>query len=322
MILRGKPLIIVSHPRSGSHFLINSIRQNADNLFGVQKPFFALDSLMVPGDKSLSEKFIKWFNETNDLNKTPVIEVKCLIEDLEHFINKMPKDRLDVQIVDYILKEGIFINLIRDPRECLLSWYKLGKSGGAMAFSSSKLRLANLRYEDFYKLTNIHKLTYKDFEDYDTSTVKYCAYHHYSWHQNVSKKKGLLIYYKDLNGDFLKTLNTIFDFLKKNFNYSKWPEKYVRPPNAYQSRYYRKIGKLIRRFEGVIYSKITRKILRFFFKVEINNLRKIIESAFLSSQLPLVDRDYKANAKTNDQILEHYNEAYKKYSNDLQTKFR
>ena len=68
MILKGKPLIIVSHPRSGSHFLINSIRQNADNLFGVQKPFFALDSLMVPGDKSLSENFIKWFNQTNDLN--------------------------------------------------------------------------------------------------------------------------------------------------------------------------------------------------------------------------------------------------------------
>jgi len=322
LILKGKPLIIVSHPRSGSHFLINSIRQNADNLFGVQKPFFALDSLMVPGDKTLSENFIKWFNETNNLNKTPVIEVKCLIEDLEQFVNKMSKNRLDVQVVEYILREGIFINLIRDPRECLLSWYKLSKSGGAMAFSSSKLRLANLKYEDFYKLTNLHKLTYRDFDEYDTSTVKYCAYHHYSWYQNVSKKNGLLVYYKDLDEDFLKTINTIFIFLKKNFNYSRWPENYIRPPNAYQSRYYRKIGKLIKRFERIIYSKITRKILRFFFKTEIDNLRKIIESAFLSSQLPLVDRDYKPNQKTNDVILEHYNQAYKKYSNDLQTKFR
>ena len=59
MEIKGKPLIIVSHPRSGSHFLINSIRQNADNLFGVQKPFFALDSLLVPGDKSVAENYQK-----------------------------------------------------------------------------------------------------------------------------------------------------------------------------------------------------------------------------------------------------------------------
>ncbi len=103
MEIKGKPLIIVSHPRSGSHFLINSIRQNADNLFGVQKPFFALDSLLVPGDKSVAENFYKWFTETVALNKTPVIEAKCLKEDCEAFVKKMPESRLDVKIIKHIL---------------------------------------------------------------------------------------------------------------------------------------------------------------------------------------------------------------------------
>ena len=321
MILEKKPIIVVSHPRSGSHFLINSLRQNADNLFGVQKPFFALDSLLVPGDKTNSEKFIKWYKEVISLKKTPVIEAKCLLEDLEQFVNKMPKDRLDVQIINHILKEGIFINLIRDPRECLLSWYKLSKSGGAMAFGASKIRLANLSYKDFHELPNIHKLTYKDFSDYDTSTVKYCAYHHYSWEKHVSNKKGLIVYYKDLNENFNETIIYVFGFLKKNFNHNYWPERFVRPPNAYKSRYYRKIGKLIKKFEGFIYSKFSEKILKSLFRIDVNNLRKAIDSAFLSSQVPLVDKDYKPDQKTNDQILKNYNEAYKKYSGDIQKNF-
>ena len=107
----------------------------------------------------------------------------------------MPKDRTDVKIIDHILKEGIFINIIRDPRESLLSWYKLSKSGGAMTFSASKVRLAKLTYKDFYKFTNIHKLPHKDFSDYDTSTVKYCAYHHYSWKRYVTNNKGYFVYY-------------------------------------------------------------------------------------------------------------------------------
>jgi len=320
MEIKGKPLIIVSHPRSGSHFLINSIRQNADNLFGVQKPFFALDSLLVPGDKSVAENFYKWFTETVALNKTPVIEAKCLKEDCEAFVKKMPESRLDVKIIKHILKEGIFINLIRDPRESLLSWYKLSKSGGAMAFSASKVRLSNLNFKDFFELPNIHKLTYRDFNDYDTSTIKFCAYHHFSWRKNLGDK-GLFVYYRELNGDFQNTIKKVFDFLKKNFNYNKWPANYVRPPDASRSRYYRKFGKLIKRFEKIFYSNFFKQIFKKFFNFELENLKKTIDSAFLSSQLPLIDKNYKPEKETNDLIIKLYNEAYKEYSGDLQKYF-
>ncbi len=321
MNMQGKPLIIVSHARSGSHFLINSIRQNADANFAVQKPFFALDSLLVPGDESVSKAFLKWYEKTISEKKIPIIESKCLREDCLQFIEKMPKERLDVQIIDYLIKNAVFINIIRDPRQSLLSWYKLSKSGGAMTFSASKIRLANLIYKDFYKLPNLHKMPHKDFSDYDTSTVKYIAYHHYSWKDYVSKNDGLVLYYKDLNQNFKNSIHQVFDFLKKKYTYDVWPRSYMRPPNASLSRYYRKLGKLIKNFEFIFYSKINKKIFQLF-NINLDNLKKTIESAFLSSQLPLLEREYFPDKETNDIIIKHYNEAYKKYSGDTQIQFK
>jgi len=315
LILKGKPLIIVSHARSGSHFLINSIRQNADNLFGVQNPAFGLDSLLVPGDDTASNNFLQWYRKTTSENKTPIIEAKCLLEDCVQFVKKMPKDRADVKIIDHILKEGIFINIIRDPRESLLSWYKLSKSGGAMTFSASNVRLAKLTYKDFYKLTNIHKLPHKDFSEYDTSTVKYCAYHHYSWKKYVTNNKGYFVYYQDLNNNFDNSIFDVFSFLKKNYEYYKeWPKKCTRPPNAYKSRYYRKIGKIIRKFENIFYSKFNKKIFKFFLNFDLHSLKNVIESSFFASQIPTIEKDYKPSNEINEIILKEYNKAYKDYS--------
>ena len=190
----------------------------------------------------------------------------------------MPKERLDVQIINYLIKNAVFINIIRDPRQSLLSWYKLSKSGGAMTFSASKIRLANLIYKDFYKLPNLHKMPHKDFSDYDTSTVKYIAYHHYSWKDYVSKNDGLVLYYKDLNQNFENSINQVFDFLKKKYKYDTWPDSYMRPPNASLSRYYRKLGKLIKNFEFIFYSRINKKIFKLF-NINLDNLRKTIEQA-------------------------------------------
>ena len=321
MFMEGKPLIITSHGRSGSHFLINSIRQNADESFETKKPFFALDNLLFPGDESISKSFLDWYQKTISKKKTPIIESKALIEDYTQFVQKMPKDRLDVKIIDYILKNAVFINIIRDPRESLLSWYKLSKSGGAVAFNGSRARLANLNYKDFYKLPNLHKLPYKDFSDCDTSTVKYIAYHHYSWKKHTSSNGGLVLYYKDLNENFNKSISEVFNFFKKNYSHAIWPENYTRPPTSSLSRYYRKLGKLIKNFEFIFYSKFNKRIFKIF-NIDLENLRKTIESAFLASQLPILEKDFRPDKEIDDLIIKLYNEAYKEYSGNTQTQFK
>ena len=69
-----------------------------------------------------------------------MIEIKCLQEDLNNFFVELNKNLESVKIIKEILMNGIFLNILRDPRECLLSWYKLCKSGGAITFAGSKFR--------------------------------------------------------------------------------------------------------------------------------------------------------------------------------------
>ena len=77
-------------------------------------------------------------------------------------------------------------------RECLLSWYKLCKSGGAITFAGSKFRLSNMNYEEFIDSSNMHKLPNRSLMEYDATTLDFCAYHHASWKIFTEKKMILL----------------------------------------------------------------------------------------------------------------------------------
>ena len=82
-----------------------------------------------------------------------------------------------------------------------------------------------------------------------------------------------------------------------------------RPPNAYSSRYYRKIGKFIKRFDFILFSDFMIKSFKMI-NLNIDNLREKIISSFLASSLPIVDKEYKPNEELNKKILTKYNKAY------------
>ena len=71
------PILVVSHPRSGSHFLMTALRQNFPETFCVQNPYFALDNLLIPSDKSTKKKFVDWYNQVISENKIPLIEINA-----------------------------------------------------------------------------------------------------------------------------------------------------------------------------------------------------------------------------------------------------
>ncbi len=316
------PILVVSHPRSGSHFLMTALRQNFPNVFDVQSPYFALDNLLIPGDQTIKKRFVEWYNHTINQNKIPLIEIKCLIEDLRNFIEINDKNSKEVKIVQEIINNGVFLNIIRDPRNCLLSWYKLCKSGGAITFAGSKFRLSNMNYEEFISSTNMHKLPNRKLMDYDLTTLDFCAYHHSSWKNFTENKKDQIIYYNELNKNYETSFKEILKFIEKKFELMLINDqnKFDRPPNAYDARYYRKIGKFIKHFESIFYSNKSKKIFKLL-NINLSKLREKITSSFLASSLPEVEREFKPQEDLNHKILEKYNKAYEKYSGTQQTKF-
>lgn len=309
----GKPLIIVSHPRSGSHFLLTSILQNCKH-FKTVIPFFSLETLLVPGDKTVSENFLSWYKNILNKGDVPILGTNCLREDCMEFVNKMPKDRDDVKIINHIINQGVFIYIERDPVQSLLSWYKLAKSGGAMAFSGSKTRLSKLEYKDFYELPNLHKMPHRDFQDFDTKTIKFIAYHHASWKKNLKLKNNLIVKYKDLNDKYENEIVKIFDFLKKNYNFKKWPINLNRPPYSKEARKYKALDKIQRKLGFQLNNLPFKLIIKKFFKIDLDNLDNEIISAKLASQTPTVDKNYVPNTEINDKIRTMYKKYYLDYS--------
>ena len=315
------PILVVSHPRSGSHFLMTALRQNYPKIFSIQNPYFALDNLLIPGDHSIAKKFVNWYNDTIKNQKIPLIEIKCLQEDLHNFV-ELNQNVEVVKIIKEILRNGIFLNIVRDPRKCLLSWYKLCKSGGAITFAGSKSRLSNMNYEEFIDSTNMHKLPNRSVMEYDATTLDFCAYHHNSWKIFTEKRGDYVINYDDLNQNYQDSLKTILHFLTKklNFTFDKNNHNLERPPNAYNARYYRKIGKFIKNIDFILYSDFLVKTLKMV-NFNLDTLRERIISSFLASSIPIVEREYKPNEELNEKILTKYNNAYEKYSGSKQTKF-
>ena len=287
------PILVVSHPRSGSHFLMTALRQNYPELF-VQNPFFALDNLLLPSDKSIKKRFVEWYNQTIFENKIPIIDIKCLLEDLQNFIEISDKNSEEVRIVNEILNHGIFLNIIRDPRNCLLSWYKLCKSGGAITFGGSKFRLSNMDYEEFIGSSNMHKLPNRKMLECDRTTLDFCAYHHSNWKRFTESKQHQIIYYDELNKNYEKSIKEILIFLENKLKIRLITKEIMidRPPNAYDARYFRKIGKFIKHFEPLFYSKLSKKLFKLF-NINLTKLREKILSSFLASPLPEVERDFK-----------------------------
>ena len=140
-------------------------------------------------------------------------------KDLNNFV-ELNQNVEVVKIIKEILMNGIFLNILRDPRKCLLSWYKLCKSGGAITFAGSKSRLSNMNYEEFIDSTNMHKLPNRSVMEYDATTLDFCAYHHNSWKIFTEKRGDYVINYNDLNQNYQNSLKTILHFLTKKLNFA------------------------------------------------------------------------------------------------------
>ena len=83
--------IIASHPRSGTHFLIDSIQLNLPKIsFPQIRPSFAtLENIILPHDKEIFGLWINWLKKCDDENLNPIIKTHCLPSDLNSFTNVM-----------------------------------------------------------------------------------------------------------------------------------------------------------------------------------------------------------------------------------------
>ncbi len=187
-----KTILVSSHRRSGTHFLIDSLRANIPNsVFPNHRHLpvdFNLGSLF-----SKRQKILNIFKSLIDNNPTVIIKSHLLPEECNI---KTPNDKFEAYIKEiYENSKKIYIN--RDGKDTLVSLYKFLNP--------------SISFSQFIREKNEHIAREIRSEKYfDSNRVYYWAYHKHRWHLDKTVKQ---ISFSDLSSKFNLTMSNISTFL-------------------------------------------------------------------------------------------------------------
>lgn len=215
-----KFILVSSHPRSGTHFLINSILSSSKIFeFPLVRPsFLSFENLILSHDDDVYQLWKKEISKANKNKKILIFKTHCTPYDINHFIKNEKVFKKEANLIKFIFKNALVVNIRRDVLDTLKSWYFLSKSENIVSINAASKRHQKLTFSNFIRLKNLHKINYGNYNKYDENIVKFLKYHHHSW--LINKKKILSVDYESLKNDFSKTIEKIIKFLiKNNLNY-------------------------------------------------------------------------------------------------------
>lgn len=221
-------ILVVSHERSGTHFLIESILANISNsVFPKIRPSFStIENLLLPHDQDITEKWSEFvFNDNGDtkIYKTHVTReelLKALNE--EGYLNKSEKN-----ILNAILMSSKIVYISRNTEDVMYSLYNFMKNGGALQNASTQ-RLEAADFSQFIRMPNHHIMPIRAFDWFDYSLPRYHNYHVRSWRDNCD----YYINYESLKGSYAEEAYKLMSFLGTNLKKSKINQ----PPNPFKNK--------------------------------------------------------------------------------------
>lgn len=203
-----KIILVISHERSGTHFLIDSLVNNFKNVvFPVMRPSFStVENLLLPHDKGVAEAFHSFLFRDNDGEGAKIFKTHLLPDEFELALNTenyfaFPQDR---ESVEYLYRHALKIYISRDVRDVMVSRYHYMKSGGGLHIAMDQ-KFSELTVSQFIRLPNYHIMPCRSFAVYDKNLITYWKYHTNTWkRQYVSH-----VTYEDLKTNFTSVIKAI-----------------------------------------------------------------------------------------------------------------
>ena len=277
-----KYIIVASHPRSGTHFLIDSLTLNLKNIsFPKIRPSYStIENLILPHDQEIYMQWEKWLSECEKNNLVPIIKTHCLPDDIATFI-KISESK-EAKLLKKIFNNSIQIYIKRDPLTTLKSWFEFAKGGTVVTLNSAQYRFQNLQFKDFLLLENLHKMPHRNFSNFDKNLIEFLSYHHSAWISHINKKEsGIIVNYEDLKENYDNTLNKILIKLKLK----KQKEDLVKPLTQNQVKIFRYIIRAANKL------KLFSIIDKFHFFKKINKSSSVPPNTKLKFNLEDEDKD-------------------------------
>ncbi|MFX0133292.1 MAG: sulfotransferase domain-containing protein [Candidatus Hodarchaeota archaeon] len=203
-------IVIVSHRRSGTHWIIDSIRKNSND---VSQNYFNLDQMLESSNKYISpDEFITLLNEYKKNKLKPILKTH-MTANFSPFTSKK-----SLKIINEIIDNSKIIYVYRDGRDVMVSfWYYMKK------FTK------NLPdFSDFIIMNNDSDPTYSNL-----NRIEYWKEHIVGWFELTYKYRNIcLVSYEELYYTYQKTMKHIFNFLELQKLYPKFKEVKLQDKNV------------------------------------------------------------------------------------------
>ena len=198
-----QPILVASHERSGTHFLIDALRLN---LKGASFPFVrpstpALENLTLPHDKDILEQLKA--HAAGGQGRFPIFKTHLLPSEiqgalsLQGFLTDNEK-----KFLEHIYDKALKVYIHRDGRDVMVSLYHFMRQGGGLHLGLSS-RLEQMSFQEFIRIPNYHIHTVRSFQTFDANPVSYWRHHVQEW---TSLEDVTSVSYEALHGDLHQTL--------------------------------------------------------------------------------------------------------------------
>jgi hypothetical protein len=199
-------VLVISHERSGTHFLIDSIVKNIESaIFPKIRPSFSsLENLFLPHDQSVTDEFYEYTFETEGIK---IFKTHMLPEEIETYRTQEAffNSEKDLEIIKEVYENSYKIYIKRDVKDVLVSLFYYMKKGGGL-HNAMKQRVKQENISDFIRSTNFRIMPSRGFEEKkDGNLVKYWNYHNSTWKESAD----VFINYRNLKKDFVGTIEEI-----------------------------------------------------------------------------------------------------------------
>ncbi len=185
-------ILVSSHRRSGTHFLIDSLRKNIPGAEFPNHPALPAD-FNIGSLFSKNERVYRIFKKQLDREGPIIIKSHLLPEECDL---QEPRDKFE-SLIKSIFDESEKLYISRDGKEVLISLFKFLKP--------------DTTFSEFIRKPNDHIVReIRQVKPYDANYVAYWSYHVEQWQQVAGVKQ---LSFQALRDDFEATLSATLDFL-------------------------------------------------------------------------------------------------------------
>ncbi len=220
---KQKNILVATHPRSGTHFCINSLCLNLNGVkfAPIRNQYPSIERLILDHDEAYTDAWEAYLND--DSAAVKVFKTHMTPSDISFALNNPhvlnPRDK---QLFQEVCENSQIIYLYRDGRDTLVSWYHYLKYSGGGCPIDLPPRIAHCDFSEFMKMPNRSFSPVRGITEADKNRASYWSAHVDEW---INRKDVITLSYEDLHQNFDSAITKLATSLKMKDHLSSRLEK-------------------------------------------------------------------------------------------------